>query len=194
MVKIYTKTGDKGMTKLVGGMSVAKDSDRVESYGTVDELNSWVGYVVSILGAEHLALKEELHTLQQYLFDAGTDLATPIELERPMKLDPQATTWLEGRIDAYTAETPDLQRFILPGGSQGGAALHVARTISRRAERSVVRLNSMAKINPEIIMFVNRLSDYFYAVARAVNFRDGQEDIYYERGEKVFHNIKSDSL
>lgn len=193
-MKIYTKTGDKGMTKLVGGSQVSKDSDRVESYGTVDELNSWLGFSISMLLDQHSELKQELKQVQQFLFDVGTDLATPLEAERPLKLEGESVTWLEERIDRYTAEAPDIERFILPGGSQGASMMHMARTIARRAERQIVRLSWTAKLNGEVIMFVNRLSDYFYAVARVINVREGVEDVFYERGEKVFHSIKKDGL
>ncbi|MGX7351533.1 ATP:cob(I)alamin adenosyltransferase [Enterococcus canis] len=193
-MKIYTKTGDKGMTKLVGGSQVSKDSDRVESYGTVDELNSWLGFSISMLSDQHSELKQELKRVQQFLFDVGTDLATPLEAERPLKLEGESVTWLEERIDRYTAEAPDIERFILPGGSQGASMMHMARTIARRAERQIVRLSWTAKLNGEVIMFVNRLSDYFYAVARVINVREGVEDVFYERGEKVFHSIKKDGL
>lgn len=193
-MKIYTKTGDKGMTRLVGGSQVSKDSDRVESYGTVDELNSWVGYAISMLSDQHAAVKEELKQVQQCLFDVGTDLATPTEADRPTKLQTASVTWLEQRIDVYTEEAPDIERFILPGGSQGASMMHVARTIARRAERSIVRLSWTSKINSDVIMFVNRLSDYFYALARVLNAREGVEDVFYERSEKVFHSIKKDGL
>lgn len=193
-MKIYTKTGDKGMTKLVGGSQVSKDSDRVESYGTVDELNSWLGFSISMLSDQHSELKQELKQVQQFLFDVGTDLATPLEAERPLKLEGESVTWLEERIDRYTAEAPDIERFILPGGSQGASMMHMARTIARRAERQIVRLSWTAKLNGEVIMFVNRLSDYFYAVARVINVREGVEDVFYERGEKVFHSIKKDGI
>ncbi|MDH6363334.1 cob(I)alamin adenosyltransferase [Enterococcus sp. PF1-24] len=193
-MKIYTKTGDKGMTKLVGGDSVAKDSDRVESYGTIDELNSWVGLIVAELPAKEVSLAEELRTLQQLLFDLGTDLSTPASAGRPLRLLPGAATWLENRIDVYTEEAPDIDRFILPGGSKIASMLHVARTITRRGERIIVRLSWTASLNKEIIIFVNRLSDYFFAVARAVNARENKLDIFYERSEQVFHKIKSDGL
>lgn len=193
-MKIYTKTGDKGMTKLVGGAQVSKDSDRVESYGTVDELNSWVGYAISMLPKEQEEVKAELKQVQQFLFDVGTDLATPVETARPAKLQSESITWLEARIDVYTAEAPDIERFILPGGSPEASMMHVARTIARRAERSIVRLSWTAKLNGNVVMFVNRLSDYFYALARALNVRAKESDVFYERSEKVFHNIKKDGL
>ena len=193
-MKIYTKTGDKGMTKLVGSSTVAKDSDRVESYGTIDELNSWVGYIISQLPQENQEIKEELEALQHLLFDAGTDLSTPIEAQRPFKLQKESVHWLEQRIDFYTAQSPDIDRFILPGGTSAASMVHVARTIARRAERIIVRLNWTAKINVEVLIFTNRLSDYFYALARYLNVQAQRPDVFYERSEKVFHKIKEDGL
>lgn len=193
-MKIYTKTGDKGMTKLVSGSTVAKDSDRVESYGTIDELNSWVGYIISQLPQENQGIKEELEALQHLLFDAGTDLSTPIEAQRPFKLQKESVHWLEQRIDFYTAQSPDIDRFILPGGTSAASMVHVARTIARRAERIIVRLNWTAKINEEVLIFTNRLSDYFYALARYLNVQAQRPDVFYERSEKVFHKIKEDGL
>lgn len=194
MMKIYTKTGDKGMTKLVGSTTVAKDSDRVESYGTIDELNSWVGHIISQLPSENQAVKNELKLLQNFLFDVGTDLSTPIEAKRPFKLQPESVTWLEERIDYFTAESPDIDRFILPGGTPEASMVHVARTIARRGERAIVRLNWTAKINEQVLIFTNRLSDYFYALARYLNVQANEPDIFYERGEKVFHKIKEEGL
>ncbi len=193
-MKIYTKTGDKGMTKLVGSSTVAKDSDRVESYGTIDELNSWVGYIISQLPQENQEIKEELEALQHLLFDAGTDLSTPIEAQRPFKLQKESVHWLEQRIDFYTAQSPDIDRFILPGGTSAASMVHVARTIARRAERIIVRLNWTAKINEEVLIFTNRLSDYFYALARYLNVQAQRPDVFYERSENVFHKIKEDGL
>lgn len=193
-MKIYTKTGDKGMTKLVGSSTVAKDSDRVESYGTIDELNSWVGYIISQLPQENQEIKEELEALQHLLFDAGTDLSTPIEAQRPFKLQKESVHWLEQRIDFYTAQSPDIDRFILPGGTPAASMVHVARTIARRAERIIVRLNWTAKINEEVLIFTNRLSDYFYALARYLNVQAQRPDVFYERSENVFHKIKEDGL
>ncbi|WP_122646066.1 cob(I)yrinic acid a,c-diamide adenosyltransferase [Enterococcus mediterraneensis] len=193
-MKIYTRTGDKGMTKLVGGSSVSKDSDRVESYGTIDELNSWVGYIASLLGSEYEKEKNELTQIQQFLFDVGTDLATPSDVERPYRLKKESVEWLEKRIDFYVAASPDIDCFILPGGTPEASMLHIARTVARRAERCIVRLNWTATFNQEAIAFVNRLSDYFYAIGRYFNAKQGQSDVFYERSDKVFHKIKKDGL
>lgn len=193
-MRIYTKTGDKGMTKLVGGYAVAKDSDRVESYGNIDELNSWVGFAISMMTDSYKDIRHELMELQNFLFDVGTDLSTPQEADRPLKLQQEAVTWLELKIDEYTDKSPDIDRFILPGGSKEASMMQVARTITRRAERSIVRLNTTAALNDEVVKFVNRLSDYFYALGRYLNVRADVPDVYYERGEQVFHKIKEKGL
>lgn len=193
-MRIYTKTGDKGMTKLVGGYSVAKDSDRVESYGTVDELNAWIGFSISVLDAEYEDICNELTELQNFLFDVGTDLSTPKEAKRPIKLQNDSIHWLESKIDQYTDKSPDIEQFILPGGSKGASMMQVARALVRRAERCIVRLNTTAPVNEDVIKFINRLSDYFYALGRYLNVQAGVKDVYYERGEKVFHKIKEEDL
>ena len=112
-MRIYTKTGDKGMTKLVDGAQVAKDSDRVESYGTIDELNSWIGFIIS--ETQDTQIKKELQEIQQMLFDLGTDLATPESTRTEGRLYSGSSCWLEERIDRYTDEAPEIERFILPG-------------------------------------------------------------------------------
>lgn len=193
-MKIYTKTGDKGMTRLVGGIAVSKDSDRVDSYGTIDELNSWIGYAISQFNSSLSEEKDELQYLQHFLFDVGTDLATPESLNREVTLPVDAISWLEARIDEYTAKSPEINRFILPGGAREASMIHMARTIARRAERRIVRLQMTAKIPGELVMFVNRLSDYFYALARYLNAKQGMEDIFYTRSAEVFHNAKAKNI
>lgn len=121
-------------------------------------------------------------------------MSTPIEAQRPFKLQKESVHWLEQRIDFYTAQSPDIDRFILPGGTPAASMVHVARTIARRAERIIVRLNWTAKINEEVLIFTNRLSDYFYALARYLNVQAQRPDVFYERSEMVFHKIKEDGL
>lgn len=193
-MRIYTKTGDKGMTRLVGGSAVAKDSDRVESYGTIDELNSWIGYIITRLGPTYTQEKVELEVIQHFLFDVGTDLATPITEGRPSMMQTEAVTWLEKRIDVYTDATPDINRFILPGGTEVAGMLHMARAMARRAERRMVRLNTTVKLQDGLIQFVNRLSDYLYALARYCNHKEGGEDVFYKRSAEVFHKIKEEGI
>ena len=186
-MQLYTKTGDKGLTKLVGGQSVAKDAERVNAYGTIDELNSWIGYSITKLDKDD-KLRDELLQLQHYLFDCGSDLSTPQGVY-PYKVDQQLIDWIEERIDTYAEIPPALERFILPGGDEIASMIHVARTIARRAERHIVGAMWTTEINNNVLIFVNRLSDYFFALARVINFTKHQEDVAYERGAKVFHNI-----
>lgn len=186
-MKIYTKKGDKGQTRIIGKKIVDKDDARVESYGTVDELNSWVGYTISILTPETAVLKDELEEIQQQLFDAGTDLATlNDDPKRDFIFNADAVKWLEGKIDTYTEAVPPVQKFILPGGNQPASALHVARTITRRAERNIVTLQGEDDINKDVLVFINRLSDYFFAAARYANMLGKNEDILYRNSQPVF--------
>lgn len=185
MMQIYTRTGDKGFTKIVGGIQLAKDADRVKAYGTVDELNSIVGMAIS-LDETTPALREELKTIQQYLFDCGNDLATP-HGKNPYRVSKELTLWLESRIDEYAQIPPVVESFILPGGSKLASQLHFARTVARRAEREIVTFQWTNEMNEEVLKFVNRLSDYFFALARVANSQAGITDVLYERSGKVFH-------
>ena len=201
-MQLYTRIGDKGQTKINGNYTVNKDSARVEAYGTVDELNSFVGMAASSKEAWP-ALKEELQQIQQFLFDCGNDLATSNTKKYPYRMDVEPTKWLESTIDEYAAEPKPLESFILPGGTRLASDFHVCRTVTRRAERSIVAFNHYLEVskendayetqrkeseaNPYVQMFINRLSDYFFAVARVVNHRSEVEDVLYDRSGKVFH-------
>ena len=171
-VKIYTKTGDKGETSLFAGGRVYKDAPRVEAYGSVDELNACLGMICAQLPNDDVL--QCLQRVQAELFDLGADLATPMSATTRKEI-PRAraeqTTRLEVWIDRYSEELPPLTRFILPSGSLPGAALHFARTVCRRAERQVVTLSRTEEINPEIIRYLNRLSDLLFVLARIVNQR-----------------------
>lgn len=187
-MKLYTKTGDKGQTSLIGGRT-DKDSLRVESYGTIDELNSFIGLALAELAdCENCDdLKAELRNIQHELFDCGGDLATVTE-HKNYKLREKSISVLEDCIDRYTAEAPPLEKFILPGGHKAAAQLHIARTVTRRAERLTVKLGKTEEINDTVLRYLNRLSDYFFAAARAVNARQGVKDIEYERSAAVFRD------
>lgn len=187
-MKIYTRTGDKGQTSIIGGR-VDKDHIRVEAYGTVDEANGFVGQAVIQLQPDLFQdVLEDLEKIQHELFDCGGDLANVTKKHTP-KLTEEAITYLENRIDAYTREAPELERFILPGGSPAAATLHIARTITRRAERLVVTLmKEDANLSTLPLQYLNRLSDYFFAVARVVNFRQGVKDVEYIRSAAVFRD------
>jgi cob(I)alamin adenosyltransferase len=175
-MKIYTKTGDKGETGLYGGERVAKDSLRVSAYGTVDEANSAIGMARAHLQDEEM--DKDLAHLQNALFDVGADLATPNESKYRKNVSPideQDVRYLEGLIDHYD-NTP-LTNFILPGGHPSSAALHLARTVARRAEREVIALKREEQINEHVAVFLNRLSDLLFVLARAVNARAGISEV-----------------
>ena len=201
-MQIYTRVGDKGQTKINGNYTVYKDSVRVEAYGTIDELNSFVGLAASSTEAWP-ELTVELQQIQQFLFDCGNDLATSNTDKYPYRMDLEPTKWLESIIDDYAAEPKPLESFILPGGTRLASDLHVCRTVTRRAERAVVSFHQYlenskatetfdtgrqeAEANPHVLMFINRLSDYFFALARVANHRAEVEDVLYDRSGKVFH-------
>lgn len=187
VMKIYTKTGDKGQTSIIGGR-VSKDDLRVEAYGTVDELNSFIGKAVTELQVDVFKdIIQDLVTIQHELFDGGTDLANVMK-ERHYKLQVASVEQLEKRIDALTEEAPPLQKFILPGGSPAAATVHIARTIARRAERHIVSLikEQQNDISPVVLQYINRLSDYLFAAARVINYRLNINDVEYERSANVF--------
>lgn len=187
-MKIYTRTGDHGQTRIVGKQILSKADPRVNAYGEVDELNSWLGYTRSILSVANQGFSAELEEIQQLLFDCGKDLATPKnEPRHPFIFTATTpTAWLEERIDHYTQLAPPVKKFILPGGSPTAAAFHYARTITRRCERHIVALQTTTEINDEVLIFINRLSDYFFAAARVANLHDHQPEVLYRNSEDVF--------
>jgi len=179
-VKIYTRTGDDGGTALFGGGRVSKSAPRVESYGTVDELNAVLGWAVTQVADD--ALRGRLGTVQHDLFALGADLATPPpegDRQRPQTPPlPQARVEeMETWIDEAESELPELKAFILPGGTPGAAALHVARTVCRRAERLVVGLASQEPVDAGVIQYLNRLADLLFMFARQENHRSGVADV-----------------
>lgn len=185
-MKIYTKTGDKGKTSLIGGR-VRKDDLRVEAYGTTDELNSFVGKAMTELTVDQFPdILTDLEAIQNELFDAGGDLSVVLE-EPNYKLTEESIKQLERRIDELMDEAPPLERFILPGGSPAAATLHIARTVARRAERRTVTLMNEEEIPTAVVRYLNRLSDYLFVAARIVNARLSIPDNEYVRGAKVFH-------
>lgn len=168
--KVYTKTGDAGETALVGGKRVSKASLRVEAYGEVDELNSVLGLARSYL--QDPELDEVCARLQNHLFTLGGDLASPSDIAVP-RINNEFVAALEEMSDQFLIELEPLKEFILPGGSQAGAALHLARCVARRAERQVVALSLQEEMNAEAIVYLNRLSDLLFILARLVNKRTG---------------------
>jgi cob(I)alamin adenosyltransferase len=189
-MRIYTRTGDKGKTSIIGGR-VDKDDTRVEAYGTVDEVNCFVGQAITELDGEIFKdVLADLEKIQHELFDCGGDLANVLE-KRELKLQQESIDYLETRIDEYTTEAPELERFILPGGSKPAASIHIARTVTRRAERLVVKLVKADQKTPELALkYLNRLSDYFFALARVINCRMQVKDVEYVRSAKVFRDGK----
>jgi len=177
--KIYTKTGDKGNTSLIGGTKVPKSDIRIETYGTVDELNSWIGLINDQL--TDAELKSELKEIQDRLFTIGSSLATDADKESKMKL-PDLTDgdieFLEKRIDEMTAQLPVMKSFILAGGHTTVSSIHVVRCVCRRAERLAVNMQQHDLfIDPRVIQYLNRLSDYLFTLARYVSKKLGAEEI-----------------
>ncbi|MDP2037370.1 MAG: cob(I)yrinic acid a,c-diamide adenosyltransferase [Ignavibacteria bacterium] len=182
-MKIYTKTGDNGETSLFGGKRVRKDNPRISAYGTVDELNAVLGIVVTEVKDEEL--NSVLQSLQNELFVLGSDLATPADKGNKGFVIPRIVkencVRLEMLIDKYDAKLPELKNFILPGGSKGAANLHLARTVCRRAEREVVSLSKNEEINSEVEIYLNRLSDLLFVLARYQNLISGTADINWQK-------------
>jgi cob(I)alamin adenosyltransferase len=181
-LKIYTRTGDAGQTSLRWGERIAKDALRVEAYGTVDEANAFVGMALAALPEGAANLKLILGRVQRELFDVGADLATPPDRNKgeTAKVQTAMIEALEHDIDGLETQLSPLRTFILPGGTPAAAALHTARTVSRRAERRVVTLAAGEPVEPELLKYLNRLSDLLFVVARAANQAEGREDVKVE--------------
>ena len=169
MARIYTRTGDRGETGLVGGTRVQKDSIRVDAYGSVDELNSVLGLARSFV--TDTELDSLLCELQHDLFIVGANLAAVKSDQNIPRITSERILELERIIDRYEEELPPLKVFILPGGTNAGSALHFARAVARRAERRIVTLGNSDKINDQLIPYINRLSDLLFVLARVVNYR-----------------------
>lgn len=177
ITKVYTKTGDKGTTSLIGGVRISKSDIRLEAYGTIDELNSFIGLLDSIVVDEHI--KSTLTRIQSNLFNVGSYLATDqthTPLYQSAKLKEGETEFIEKEIDTILGELPERHGFVLPGGCESASLSHVCRTICRRAERRMVELSEKAIVGDEIISYVNRLSDFFFVLAKKLNFIEGKEE------------------
>ncbi len=186
-MRLYTKSGDKGKTSLIGGR-VEKDNIRVEAYGTIDEANSFIGKAVAELKEQEKLFADiiqDLEKIQHELFDCGTELSNVTE-KRPYTLTEEPIEYMEKRIDEMIDEAPKLERFILPGGAQAAATLHLARTVTRRAERQIVSLMKAEEASPIPLKYMNRLSDYLFAAARVINARLEVPDVEYVRSARVF--------
>jgi cob(I)alamin adenosyltransferase len=180
-MKIYTRTGDNGTTGLFGGERVSKADPRLECYGTIDELNAAIGLAAA--GANEPILAQ-LQAVQNELFVIGSHLATPAASPGASRLpvfEMGSITRLEAQIDAADAELAPLKEFILPGGSETAARLHLARTICRRGERLTVELSKAHPLNPLMLVYLNRLSDWLFVMARLTNHRAGHRDISWEK-------------
>ncbi len=187
MTKIYTKTGDKGETSLFTGQRVPKNDPVIEAVGTADECNSALGAAIALLPQEekYQQIKNQLEIIQHALFDVGAHLATPrtravnSKLEKT-RFDHDGIELLESWIDEMEEQLPSLKNFILPGGHPAAAMLHLARSICRRSERIVTPLNQHAEVSDNVIVFLNRLSDYLFVLSRYVNHLTGSQESNWE--------------
>lgn len=183
-MKIYTKTGDKGETGLFGGKRVPKDALRIEAYGSVDELNSLLGVISSMKPDQ--AIANIVERVQNQLFDLGADLATPVTQKSTVipRIAKSHSTALEKEIDTLEGSLAPLQSFILPGGSPIASYLHLARTVCRRAERCVVRLSRSEEIGGHVIIYLNRLSDLLFIMARYANHIEHHPEVQWKSGKR----------
>lgn len=176
-MKIYTKTGDGGETSLSGGERVKKNSDRIAAYGSVDELNAFIGYAA--VESNNAVIDAYLEFIQNDLFILGSDLATPLSKVnvKLARIEVKHIKRLEEGIDSLEQELPQIRAFILPGGTELAARLHLCRTICRRAERAIVGLQETTSINDEDVLYINRLSDFLFVLARYANKLEDVSDI-----------------
>ena len=180
-MKIYTKYGDEGFTRLYGGQRVSKTHVRVEAYGTMDEVCSLLGVIIAEIREDEKLndvlgkIREECENIQQQLFDCGSDLATPDGL-REYKQTIDDVKWLEERMDEYIPQLPKLECFVIPGGSRMSSMFHLMRTSTRSLERKMIA----------VIQYINRLSDYFFVIACLVNLKLGINETVYKKSKKIF--------
>jgi cob(I)alamin adenosyltransferase len=181
LTRIYTRGGDAGQTSLGDGSRVSKTDPRIEAYGTVDELNSALGLVLA--AGPPVEFRPWLERIQNELFDLGADLAVPLEDARErLRIDPRQVEWLEQLCDLVNARLEPLRSFVLPGGTEAAARLHVARAVCRRAERRAVALGELARVNPAAVAYLNRLSDLLFILARASNADAGRAEPLWKPG------------
>jgi len=181
ITKVYTRRGDKGMTDLVGGVRIAKTHPRLEAYGTVDELSAQMGMLIAMITDQEE--KSLLLRIQNNLFNVCSHLATD-QSQTPLYpsaiLDDHETEVVEQAIDRINQLFPEFQGFVLPGGTTTAAQAHICRTVCRRAERRILSLAEVAQISPNIVQYVNRLSDYLFVLAKKINFNAGQQEIIWQ--------------
>ena len=194
LTKIYTRGGDKGLTSLVGGTRIPKESAPLEAYGTVDELNSVIGIVRTFvpefeagLGADYSWYSEMLRRIQNELFDVGSELATPADAEYPgmHRMGEGEVAQLEHEIDRMNEALEDLKSFTLPGGGKLNAFLHLARTVCRRAERICWAMKRTEPLGDQLIVYLNRLSDHLFVQSRWVSKRLGEPEFLWDRGLRL---------
>ncbi|GBU07893.1 cobalamin adenosyltransferase [Bacteroidales bacterium] len=176
--KIYTKGGDKGLTSLVGGKRVSKAACKLEAYGSVDELNSFIGLLIEEIGDEKD--RSILLEVQYYLFSVGANLATEPSANKKCPVSTDIIEKIEKEIDEIDAILPKLNHFIMPGGTKAAATAHICRSICRRAERHIYRLEETEEVDDLILAFINRLSDYFFILARKICFSSNCDEIIWK--------------
>ena len=177
-MKIYTRTGDEGMTSIIGGKRLSKHHPRIEAYGTVDELIAWIGL---LRGTDQSCVpKEELIQIQSVLMACCSVVATDPSAEVPKGVSIGDTTSLENSIDNMEKKLPPLSSFILPGGHQNASFSNIARCVCRRSERALLRLNETEKVPPEVIRYINRLSDYLFVLTRCLTYESGKEEVRWQ--------------
>lgn len=186
---LYTFTGDKGTTSLVGGQRIPKDDARLEAYGTVDELNSFIGVLASTPGVDGESIRF-LHRIQNHLFNIGAYLATDNSQSTPEQDIATAETYgiiiqhienVEHMIDFLDSKVPPLNKFLIPGGTPAAAKAHVCRTVARRAERRIITLATTHTVAPHVLQYINRLSDYFFVLARYLNTIADTPEFFWEK-------------
>ena len=185
ITKIYTRHGDQGTTGLVGGVRISKTHVRLEAYGTIDELCSHVGLLAAMMGDDEEVTF--LHRIQCILFNIGSNLATDqtqTTLYDSAHVPEGEIQLIEQRIDHLNGQLPDFQGFVLPGGTMAASQCHVCRTVCRRAERRIVALAEEAAVEPDILQYVNRLSDYLFILAKIINFNAGHNEILWQNACK----------
>lgn len=182
---LYTRTGDDGTTSLVGGARAKKNCARLEAYGTIDELSSYLGAIASDIRSDQ-ELQGQIKLIQNELFNIGAYLATRPTVGEHMgcaSLTPEKMAQLEGWIDALDEQTPKINAFILPGGSELASKAHVARVVCRRAERRIIDLSEEEYVDPQVIAYINRLSDYLFIAARYINFMRGVNETVWQQSK-----------
>ena len=191
-MKIYTKYGDEGFTRLYGGQRVSKTHVRVEAYGTMDEVCSLLGVIIAEIREDEKLndvlgkIREECENIQQQLFDCGSDLAVPEGL-REYKQQIGDVEWLEQRMDEYILQLPKLECFVIPGGSRMSSMFHLMRTSTRSLERKMIAVIEAGEdVNKIGLQYINRLSDYFFVIACLVNLKLGINETVYKKSKKIF--------